>query len=418
MPLDLPYCLEADAHLPLQKFPDRLERRLILNTGTLARLCHQGKITQIAVEGLCAQAYEAVARDLLLLPVPIRNELAPTLLDEVCPFGSGNPTFGDLCSDEVGMCLYPLHLEHGANVALVADAGSGPMRTEMSSEGESWTLAARLASTSRQDPELRIDLAESWVVTGVCRQNEDVIRRIELGNKPFLSTPSRIWMLPAEVDDHHRLKRYRRVNHLQDAVAHIRGIGCTEGEDIPWPCEIQELHSFTSRATKPVIQACLQGHVKHLVLWHSNSDDSIRSKDELQALSEDLGYVVEELPISSTSLAEAERTLQDSLEYRLSTGQPLYFNITNGNRLMGLAPLQLARRFPNLHLIYKDVDASFICIRFTGDEPVTQRMHNEGRDERINWAYLECGKPHADLEELKKNLFLPENTSPVRFPVT
>ena len=79
--------------------------------------------------------------------------------------------------------------------------------------------------------------------------------------------------------------------------------------------------------------------------------------------------------------------------FKIKTEQT-FFNVTQGNRLMSFAAHTLAKRFPNLILIYKDQDSlnfEFTKIKYEDDNVASNIIDGTEitqKNKNINWGNL------------------------------
>lgn len=359
----------------------------------------------------------AVARELLLLDPGVRTRwlAGDGHLGAARPFGPDKPALDDLGGCRCAMAFYPLAGRSGSRsgtspaLGLVAWPEGHhapfilePVGTEV--DGDSWALARALTSyfSVHGDQPLRIELARRWIVTG--GMHDKRVAPVDLGNKTSLYPhhPDRIWLVPGQNYRNRALTRYeelpyRTAHDLNDAIAHISAKGSTRGGDMDaWPSSV-ELHSFVSDAREPVLMAAHFMKTGKCVLW--------RSSDAYKPHAETLAYIIknrlkkdvelkerDDQLVASDDLAAAERTLLAELSAKLSGSNVILFNITQGNTLMRSAALLIARRYPNLWLIYRNFDIKtqpvFDLIRFPGSEAMTQRINMTREGSCANWDNL------------------------------
>lgn len=245
--------------------------------------------------------------------------------------------------------------------------------------GDSWRLAAALARRALDSADTRHvgSLASDWIVSG--HVDGDRVLPVELGNKLQLAT-RRGWMLPSAA----RLLLpagfqgpggLRLVSTVDEAWRVIAGEGTIHGGREPWPGRIGSLHTFVSGAWQPVVAACLMARVDRVRVWRTG-DRAFRAlaraiRTVLGTLSPET--VVTLMDISSSSLHKAEADLRPVLEEDLRQGE-VFFNVTQGNRLMSFAVQTFARVHPGLRMIYRDLDArpfDFVQIRYQSAQPAT-----------------------------------------------
>ncbi|HMO50099.1 MAG TPA: hypothetical protein PKE26_05200 [Kiritimatiellia bacterium] len=382
------------------------------------------------------------------------------MLAGVRPFGHG-PSFAELNGLPLAAVVVPLRTDHGgpgtAQIWVVHDpedrlsAYVTSELTEMNAVladapgyrvftvsydtpnkgfvGRSWQLGGRLALRAlREDSEHTtvLDLASRWIISGCVGSNGHAVG-VVLGNKLRLST-DRDWLLPSEnrgdIPDNWNPPGARRLASTEDAAwSLVSGKGTREEEPAEWPQKVYVLHSLVSGAWKPIVAAALLSGTKRMTLWHTNNEELSRSRafalkekvfPALAAAGIRIPEIGEPLLISSTNLAEAERNLRPLVEENLREYGTVLFNITNGNRLVALAPNNLARRHSGLCLVYRDVDDKghdFTGIRYDDFEPTTFTLRPKElpHSDKLNWdALIARGSntPPIDWDaELKEILY-------------
>ena len=238
--------------------------------------------------------------------------------------------------------------------------------------GHSWQLAAHLAlrALSAGRRQARQTLAGEWLVTG--RVVENAVRSVGIGNKTDLCDIRRL-MRPIQPDEPFA-RMAHSVGTVEDAWSLISQSGFRKQANETWP-KAYFLHSFVSGAREPVIAAALlTPDIKRLVLWYTTTFEQAAHDicNILGDLMPNLGC--ELMPMGTTDEGQAtnnpakldlmavEALLRKELEPFLVRGDTVLFNITQGTRLMGLAPHPLAMHYPNLHLIYRDFDEKAIDV--------------------------------------------------------
>jgi len=271
-------------------------------------------------------------------------------------------------------------------------------------ESRSWELGfemARLALQSRDRSAVR-RLAADWLVTGAVRG--DRVTWVLLGSKLDLAT-RREWLLPAASRDEVPLGYRPRggmrfVGSVTASWNAVLGRGTQDGGSRPWPSDVAVLHSFVSTAWGPVVGAALLSRAPRVVLWHTRA--AAVSRRPAQGLRDILfrglmragrmhEAAVELRLVDSANLVNAERQLDDVLRQDLSGGGTVLFNVTQGNRLMSFAAHNLARRYPNLWLVYRDNDSrglDYTAIRYDGLEATTQRLRGRPTAARVDWGRI------------------------------
>lgn len=279
--------------------------------------------------------------------------------------------------------------ERAANETLEGD-GHGTLHAYFVSchraedcRGSSWSLDLALCKMALQEdgcPHVGT-LASDWLATGTVQN--DRIRQVE-GMPAKLQTkrnelPHRKFLVPAAnyASWPGNTENCFFAEFLETAWNWVTGRGTKDGEPVTWPTEgVTVLHQLVGGAPGVNMATPLLFHTKGVVLWVS--DDEAQSKKPAriidEVLSETVKIPVEEKDIHSASMVLAEQQLRDELEPFLSENETVVFNITSGNRLMSYAAHGLARRFPNLWLVYKDIDSHYTRITYEGDYPVTSKL--------------------------------------------
>ena len=287
-----------------------------------------------------------------------------------------------------------------------------PSRPGLKIQGDSWQLGARLAARFIESPdsEAACRLALCWAATG--RIDGRLIGRVEIGGKlrhPALRTRS--ILLPAESYDEiatagallrQNVVNIHPVQDVESALGHIvdarPASADADSVQIDRPDVLHVLVGGAWQAAFAPIALC---RARRVVLWHS--DDAIstnRAEAIRDALSAGLAatFETDSAPtlrhLSSSDLGSAWDELNIALSEDLEGGRRVAFNITSGNRIMGMAPLPFAQRHRNLTLLYRDVDADAFALtylRFDGIRPVQGTLRlpaAEKRNPTIRWTAL------------------------------
>ena len=284
--------------------------------------------------------------------------------------------------------------------------------------GHSWQLAAHLAlrALSAGRRQARHALASAWLVTGCVSEND--VRPVGIGNKTDLCGSRRL-MRPIQPDEPFA-RMVHSVGTVEDAWSLISQSGFRKQANETWP-QAHVLHSFVSGAREPVIAAALlTPEIKSLVLWYTTAFEQAAHDicNILGELMPNLGCELQPIGISDEGhatnshakldLMAVEALLRKELEPVLVRGETVLFNITQGTRLMGLAPHPLAMHYPNLHLIYRDFDEKandvFESIHYPeGPNVATTRRIKADRSRRPSIRWDELAKK-ADPKELWNGL--------------
>ncbi len=399
------------------------ESKRMLFSGCLADHLQQGGAIPDAgrLAALPKSIRPFIARDLALLPLPMRGPLMDALPDlcQVPLAGIGSPCLDDLGQRVAAMCLYPM-TGTGDTVALglvfLLEGEESPHLVGPDAEGRSWTLAAALCRElllEKDIPWHRIALAKDWILTG--EYDGKRVRRVRLGNKGRIEFGSRKWMLPSENYYETILPANTRsvaVWNLPSAMAQVTGQGVRDSDTpVDWPRDVDAFHSLASGAMGPVLMAALFTGKVPVTLWTSGNEKEsiIPAKAIDYLLASHLDYSRDTTRIApdrleSRSIAKTARVLAGELKDTLQSGQRVLFNITQGNLLMRFAVIELAREHPNLWLLYRDVDTSepevFEWVSFEGGVPVTRRVIGKENDKRVNWEALRDKRVKPDPYDL------------------
>lgn len=229
--------------------------------------------------------------------------------------------------------------------------------------GNSCLLALNLAikAAESDNAEYKRYLSKDWIITGDVNESER-IKSVELGKKLSLST-KRTWLIPIEnikqvSPETASNKTIRSADTIEAAWNHITGRGVKSSGEEKWPENIDELHVLVGGNIKAQVASIVLTKCRKIVLWHSESEEhSINPTKQIE-------YVVKEMfpdaliyikLLSSKSMVKAEQTLKDHFKH-LSIHKKILFNVTSGNRLMSYAVQTIARLYPNIDLIYRDLD--------------------------------------------------------------
>jgi hypothetical protein len=251
--------------------------------------------------------------------------------------------------------------------------------------GRSWQLAARLAaafSARRLAPQAR-ELAVKWIATGAVDTDESV-HPVKAGNKGRLPT-NRRWFYPANTTGFKDVAGFA-VSRLDEARAHIVNTPIQLPAE-PWPSRIRSMHMLVGENTQAQEAAArIPDAIERIVLWHSeNAERSLQPALKLRAT---IG-AFQPAPAIDLELLSANAliAIQETIAVRLlpdlehaTDRDPVYFNVTSGNKLMFFAVAMLAqqpRHYGKMRLIYRERDTpalTFIQIRYTPAGPETLEL--------------------------------------------
>lgn len=417
--LDKPHKLKALS-------PEARSKKLVTQTGFWA-----SGVSTCVPEDLPVDAYPFMAREIALRPSERRPRSIPGDVLKVPLAGEGSPSLQTLGEDAIACAVFPMtDYETQADVGVVVDVGNGrpyligpPVREQ----SRSWELAWHVARALRKEPKTRLELAAKWILTGEV-DSEGQVGRVFLGNKPQMSVKlQRTWLFPARnfsAGDHRPqgIGYAKEAANLQSALAHIRGQGVADGGlPEPWPNDVDVFHSFTSAALGPVLQAALYSEPAPVTLWTSKDvSKSIEPAEAIRRfLIQDVDWPPDQVTImpghlDSRSVADVERTLARLLERDLNQNKKFLFNITQGNLLMRLGVVELARRHSNVWLVYRDVDTPqpnlFELLTFEAGQPVSRQLEGTESDPRIQWDALRTTRLQTYTAEEIRGAYLTTKT--------
>jgi hypothetical protein len=373
---------------------------------------------------LCILAEEAILRIACGKPVP-ENILKH--INRIKPFGEDYPSAGELISSSSSAAVFPLinandrtvetahiwlikdiplsfpdqkHLLEGISRFHISDNVKiyiSSSKPNSSIGGESWQLAFKMAELGLSDIELKKRIAKNWIFTGKVEAGNNRICSVVINGKLKLET-DRSWLIPkaSHYTNHERVK-VKTAGTLREAYNWVKEEGIHPVGYTEWPENIYELHSFVSRAVTPVIASAVLSGAKRIVLWHSNNaEESEKPAGYICAMLRTLlpdCEIAEPKLISSSDLFEAEKALEEYFN-KTQTTENIIFNITQGNRLMSLAPHYLARKNPRIWLVYRDrdsaknLDYTAINYKHDGDSPTTMLLEAPSIPGGVNWNCL------------------------------
>lgn len=225
--------------------------------------------------------------------------------------------------------------------------------------GESWQLAARMAwrCIIEKNKPAAETLAREWIMTG--QSTHGNISPVNLGNKLQLPV-KRKWIIPLDnikdVPPSASNMTIRSAADENTAWSHITGQGFQTDSELPWPSNAGTLHILTGGNIKAaIVSALFLPRNSYIHLWYSLSSKPSASATRtiLRELRPDL-QIENPTPVSSNNLAVAEREIRSAVR---NFNKTIIFNVTSGNLLMRLAVDAVARRYPNIILVYRDIDA-------------------------------------------------------------
>jgi hypothetical protein len=384
---------------------------------------------------------EMLAREVLLrswsgIPCGLPKGSA---LSVVSPFGTGKPALGDLIRRRGAMAVFPLlRREHKTGTAaalfLVQRCHGDIWKDDLESlkglldglqselegwhlflasrdgslDGDSLQLATHLALRAAREgnQEAIRALAERWATSGTVQGRR--VGFVEVGNKLGSPDVGDRWLLLPEDTRGALLSRQaekgagqvRFAADVEQAWSRITTGAARHIGHGTAPTGVPVLHSLVSGAWQAVMASIILLRPMRVVLWASSHPISQQPADAIiNALHDQrLGWLglkgkVKKRPLSSESLATANREVAESLNTDLESGD-VWFNVTNGNRVMSYAVLPYAQLHDRLRLIYRNLDGDpglFTTIRYEGVTPETEQVA--------------CGKPDKLSERAWLDLF-------------
>lgn len=272
-----------------------------------------------------------------------------------------------------------------------AYTGDWSCRWDYSSNGPSCRLAEHLAERllANGSEEHIAAAAKEWIVTGDVDENGNV-RDVGLGNKLRLTT-DRKFIVPLEnireisaADAENKI--IKSADNITSAWNLVTGAGAKPLEESDYPEDIDELHVLVGGNIKAQVASIILSHPKKVVLWHSEKSKS-QADDIIDVVGKYNGTKADKNVLSSKDFVEAEDTLKKFFG-NLSLDKKIIFNVTSGNRLMSYAVQSIARAYPNVELIYRDID---------GDEDKEEREQRKYIYNRLIYSEFPpyCGKYSA-----------------------
>lgn len=276
-----------------------------------------------------------------------------------------------------------------------------PPRVVGMPSGRSWQFAAALAARSLTEAPMHSGtLAAHWITTGSIARSSDGATQpnaVELGNKLNLlrSLGQRRWCIAADQLITAKLKVDEAANahpgklwptpDLETAWRTVIRQGTLRDlEETDWPVGVPEYHTFVSPALGPCLASILHFQPQRLILWCSPEMKNEGKLDWLlMAIEKSRAALGQNLPppcvipLTATSLIEAETRLGEHPSLVSYSSSPVYFNLTNGNLLQRLAAYTLAQRNPDIWMIYREaslVDLRFDLLRFRSRQPTSGKL--------------------------------------------
>ena len=367
---------------------------------------------------------DALAREALLW-YSIDEWIPPGWLPAIAkaqPIEGSDDSFEDLAKGHWVSALFPVDTGNGNALAgIVWVEASGRILIEPPGVvGDSWHLAAEIAREAlarNASSVVKRRIAAELIFSGAVTEGK--VAPVHAGHKSSLGLPARIWIVP---ERGWQGGDANPVGTVADAWA-IAADEWTrnEAEVAAWPNGVDVLHSFTSKALGPPIEAILCSRPKQVHLWVSEMKDAARSAALIA------GFFDSNLPepfhdycpefivhdVSSRNISVIEQQLGKVIDSKQS-GERLIFNITTGNRLQGIAASNVVRllRKKNGFLVYKDIDnrrlGEMVCISYDlGNESPKSQLFSAGEQLRCfsSDAFQRFGFAPNTLDELR-NAFI------------
>jgi hypothetical protein len=234
--------------------------------------------------------------------------------------------------------------------------------------GRSWQLAYKLAEYAIKKDSFKVkqELACKWIITGRVHHKNNSVEYVKLGNKLQLPLGNHIkWLLPLDsmkdiTPEQQQNLVIRAVDDLESAVNHITGEGSRSITRSQLPVKIDELHMLVGKNIKAQIASAILTLPKKIVLWHSESQEySLEPAGEIKAVIPELISTVVEIELREVpdrNIQKAEKILRYYFDE--CSSRKILFNVTSGNRLMSYAVQTIARLFPRIDLIYRELGES------------------------------------------------------------
>jgi hypothetical protein len=286
--------------------------------------------------------------------------------------------------------------------------------------GKSWQLAYSLAEKALENKYLKRNLAYKWIVTGTVDDNK--VGHVDIGNKFLLMQSGQKWLIPYEnIRDTagFSLKnnvKIRGVDTVSNAVVHITGQGTKNIGEEELVSGIDELHMLVGANIKAQVASILLTQPEKVVLWHSdNVDFSVKHAEMIEKVIEkiipEIKDNVKKIMISDKSIQDAEKTLFEYFDKNKNSDGKIIFNVTSGNRLMSYAVQTIARLFPKIDLIYRELGEKephkFVLLNYREMPPfsgcVTGKLSLEISD--MNESFLYDKENYTSADDFLTHLF-------------
>jgi len=262
--------------------------------------------------------------------------------------------------------------------------------------GKSWKLAFYLAKEALKsnNSNLKKKLAKNWIVTGDVNL-EKLVLKIKLGNKIELET-TRNWLLPRAnhgdwPSNWNPKGTATVVVNIEEAVNRIIGKSVQKEEPINWPSNISNIYSPTSNAETTVIVAAVLCGLNKITLFQSdNKQFSIEPAANIHKFIKKHSNITPVITINkipSNDIYAIEQFFEREMHLDKTTAETdlTILHITTGNKLMLLAASSIAKRYPNVWLVYRDrglnkeSSTDYIAINYEGLQPTTRTLKADSK---------------------------------------
>ena len=286
--------------------------------------------------------------------------------------------------------------------------------------GTSWQLAYKLAekAITASSSKIKKRLSNEWIATGTIANETDTVLPINLGNKLSLPLKKHIkWLIPFEnmkdiTQEQQQNIKIRAVDSLNSALNHISGEGTRNINKSRLPNSIDELHILVGGNIKAQIASIILTQPSKIILWHSdNYNYSILPSnniiDILKILLPEFNNISMKL-LSNENIQKAENALRNYFDQ--DTSKKIIFNVTSGNRLMSYAVQTIARLFPRINLIYRELGEEkphqFVMLNYREIPPysgnVTGTLPSEFNN--LNISFLYGKEPYTSVDDFIQKL--------------
>lgn len=438
------------------ELPDVFRVNALFRTGYLANNCFNKQVKCGVLPDIDDEIrelwYEALSAEAMLVPPEYRERYPfDTIPVDVTPFGEDGPRYGELKGCRAATVLFPLDgetpqlgrvwavkgvLEGKFSNLIYKLVGASELVDQVNRdgiilvpelpkgcrvEGRSWQLAACLAirALKSQDVGVTLSLARKYIATGAIRGKD--IEPVKIGNKLAIikTVPAikREWLLERgnkkvfwDTENQRVEVPFSAVRTIEDAWYTVAGYGTRPSEEKVWPESIKVMHILVGGSIVTALAALLYTVPKKIYLWHSsNPDKSIRPAKEIERLLKK--YLRDRMPevfeyeMPSNSVVRAEEEL-DKVVATYDESEPVYFNVTSGNRMMMLATDRWAVGKKNVRMIYRDFDdgdhLGYVCVWHDDDSAYTCMLKPgfDGKKKEVLMALLKPGLKAEDIDRV------------------